>query len=62
MDANYEHARTIDKIAVGDDGKLYVAVGGVVLVYGEQSTEPVHTFQVAPTTYRILLCEATAAC
>ena len=46
--ANYNKARTIDKIAVDADNKLYVAVGGVVLVYGEQSTEPIRTLQVAP--------------
>jgi hypothetical protein len=46
--ANYNKARTIDKIGVDSDNKLYVAVGGVVLIYGEQSTEPIRTLQVAP--------------
>ena len=34
--ANYNKARTIDKIAVDSDNKLYVGVGGVVIVYGEK--------------------------
>lgn len=46
--ANYDRARTINKIAVGSDGKLYVAVAGVVQVYNEDSTEPARTIQVAP--------------
>lgn len=45
---NYDKARTIDKIDVGTDGKLYVAVGGVVLVYGENQSEFSKTIQVAP--------------
>lgn len=44
----YEKARTIDKISAGDDGKLYVAVGGVILVYPEGATEPSKTVHVAP--------------
>ena len=44
----YARARQINKIAVGDDGRIYVAVGGVVLVYTEESTEPVRTIHVAP--------------
>ena len=46
--ANYEHARSIDKVAVAADGKLYVAIGGVVLVYNESATEPSRTIQFAP--------------
>lgn len=38
--ANYKRARTIDKVAAGDDGKLYVAAGGVILIYEPNSTEP----------------------
>lgn len=45
---NYKRARTINKIAVGDDDNLYVAVGGVILIYTQESTEPVHTLHVAP--------------
>ncbi len=45
---NYDKARTIDKIDVAADGKLYVAVGGVLLVYGEGASEPSKTIQVAP--------------
>jgi hypothetical protein len=45
---HYEHARTIDKIAAGDNGKLYVAVGGTILIYEEGSTEADHTIHVAP--------------
>ncbi len=46
--ANYEHARTIDKIAAGDDGRLYVAVGGVLLVYDSKLTSPVKAIHFAP--------------
>ncbi|HEX3102745.1 MAG TPA: hypothetical protein VHQ01_13165 [Pyrinomonadaceae bacterium] len=45
---NYDHARTIDKIAVGDDGKLYVAVGGVIQVYDENATKLSRVMEVAP--------------
>lgn len=45
---NYKHARAINKIAVGDDGNLYVAVGGVILIYNQESSEPVYTIQTAP--------------
>ncbi len=46
--AQYEHARTIDKIAAGDDGRLYVAVGGVLLIYAENGTAPAKTIHFAP--------------
>ncbi len=45
---NYNRARTINKIAVSDNGNLYVAVGGVILIYDEESSEPVHTMHAAP--------------
>jgi len=45
---NYENARSINKIAVADNQELYVAVGGVVLVYGENPSKPLRTIQVAP--------------
>jgi hypothetical protein len=45
---NYDKARTVEKIAVGDDGKLYVAVGGVLLVYADGASEFSKTIQVAP--------------
>lgn len=45
---NYDHARTIDKIAAGDDGKLYVAVGGVIEVFGEKSTKFDRVIEMAP--------------
>ncbi len=45
---HYNHARTIDKIAVGDNGSLYVAVGGTILIYDGESTEPDHTVHNAP--------------
>ncbi len=44
----YKKTRTIDKIAVGTDGKLYVAVGGVIQVYNEGSTTASRTIEVAP--------------
>lgn len=46
---HYDRARTIDKIAVGDNGKLYVAVGGTILIYNENSTEPDNTLHAAPS-------------
>lgn len=46
--ANYDHARTIDKVAAADDGRLYVAVGGVILIYDAKLTDPVKTIQFAP--------------
>ena len=45
---NYEGAASIDKIVVADDGRLYVAVGGVVLVYAQNWATPPRTIQVAP--------------
>jgi len=44
----YKKTRTIDKIAVGADGKLYVAVGGVIQVYNEGSTTASRVIEVAP--------------
>ena len=46
---HYDRARTIDKIAAGDNGKLYVAVGGTILIYNENSTEPDNTLHAAPS-------------
>jgi len=46
--ANYESAQKINKLAVGKNGKLYVAVGGVILVYNEGSKKLMATIQVAP--------------
>jgi sugar lactone lactonase YvrE len=45
---NYRRARYINKIAVGDNGKIYVAVGGVILIYDEESSEPIGTIHTAP--------------
>ena len=45
---NYDHARTIDKIAVGDDGRLYVAVGGVIQVYNENAPKLSRVIEMAP--------------
>ena len=45
---NYDHARTIDKIAAGDDGKLYVAVGGVIQVYNENAPKLSRVIEMAP--------------
>jgi hypothetical protein len=47
--SHYDRARTIDKIAAGDNGRLYVAVGGTILIYEEGSTEPDHTIHAAPS-------------
>ncbi len=44
----YSRARQINKIAVADNGNLYVAVGGVILVYAGDATEPTRTIHVAP--------------
>ncbi len=45
---NYERANVVDKIAVGANGRLYVAVHGVILVYGDNWNAAPHTVQVAP--------------
>jgi hypothetical protein len=45
---NYEGAASIDKIEIGDDGRLYVAVGGVILVYAENWAAAPRVVQVAP--------------
>ncbi len=45
---NYKRARTINKIAVDNDGNLYVAVGGVILIYKQDAGEPFHTIHNAP--------------
>ena len=45
---NYSNAKGIEKIRVASDGKLYVAVGGVVLIYNENSSSPNRVVQVAP--------------
>jgi len=45
---NYDHARTIDKIAVGQDNTLYVAVGGVIQVYPENAVKLSRVIEMAP--------------
>ncbi len=45
---NYKRARTINKIAVDNEGNLYVAVGGVILIYKQDASEPFHTIHNAP--------------
>lgn len=45
---NYKRARTIQKIAVDDKNRLYVLVGGTILVYENNATEPFNTFHAAP--------------
>ena len=45
---NYKRARTINKIAVDNDENLYVAVGGVILIYKQDSSEPFFTLHNAP--------------
>lgn len=44
----YKKARTINKIAVDADENLYVAVGGVILVYKQTESEPFLTLNDAP--------------
>jgi len=44
----YRRARTIQKIAVDDKDSLYVLVGGTILVYESDASEPFKTFHVAP--------------
>ncbi|MEP6947066.1 MAG: hypothetical protein ABJA02_14190 [Acidobacteriota bacterium] len=46
--ANYEHARWINKVAVDDNGRMYVAIGGVILIYNGGADKPVQTIQIAP--------------
>jgi hypothetical protein len=45
---NYEGADSIDKIEVADDGRLYVAVGGVILVYTQNWATAPRVVEVAP--------------
>lgn len=44
----YKRARSIQKIAVDKDDRLYVLVGGTILLYENNETEPYHTFEAAP--------------
>jgi hypothetical protein len=44
----YRRARTIQKIAVDDRDRLYVLVGGTILIYANDATEPTGTLHVAP--------------
>ncbi len=44
----YRRARTIQKIAVDDKDRLYVLVGGTILIYANDASEPVDTIHVAP--------------
>jgi hypothetical protein len=46
--SNYSRARQINKIAAGNDNRIYVAVGGVILVYAQNASEPSQTLHVAP--------------
>lgn len=45
---HYKRARTIQKIAVDDKNRLYVLVGGTILVYESEASEPFNTFHAAP--------------
>jgi len=45
---NYKGARTIDKIAIGENGDLYVAAGGAILIYDPKSTEHKNIVHAAP--------------
>lgn len=44
----YRRAKTIHKIAVDADENLYVAVGGVILIYRQDASEPFFTLHNAP--------------
>ena len=44
----YKRARTIQKIAVDDQDRLHVLVGGVVFVYENSSTEPLKAVYFSP--------------
>ncbi len=46
--ANYDHARSINKVGVDDTGRMFVAIGGVILVYNKGADKPSKTIQVAP--------------
>lgn len=45
---NYDRAHVINKIGVAADGRLFVAVGGVILIYGENWSAAPRVVQVAP--------------
>ncbi len=45
---NYKRARTIQKVAVDGDNNLFVAIGGVVLVYKQDADKPFLTLHDAP--------------
>ena len=45
----YRRARTIQKLAVGDNDELYVLVGGTILLYENDASEPSYTFESAPS-------------
>ena len=45
---NYKRARTIHKVAVDGEENIYVAVGGVVLVYKQDADKPFLTLLDAP--------------
>ena len=44
----YKRALQINKISVSNDNRLYVAVGGVILVYSQDDSEPSRTIHAAP--------------
>jgi hypothetical protein len=44
----YERAHVVYKVAVGSDGRLFVAVGGAILVYGENWNAKPRTLHDAP--------------
>jgi sugar lactone lactonase YvrE/DNA-directed RNA polymerase subunit RPC12/RpoP len=45
---HYKRARSIQKIAVDDKNRLHVLVGGTILVYEPDASEPFNTFHAAP--------------
>lgn len=46
--ANYDRARSISKVGVDANGRIFVAVGGVILIYNAGADKPSRTVQVAP--------------
>ncbi len=45
----YRRARTIQKVAVDQDNRLYVLVGGTLLIYENDGSEPSNTLESAPS-------------
>jgi hypothetical protein len=55
---NYDRAHAIYKIVVGADGRLFVAVGGVILIYSSNWSATPRVVQVAPDYIQDLALKA----